>query len=125
MIAALLIGAGAIAAGTLMGASLPALVMVGALIGWRARARPAATAALAGIAGWGALLLAGQLRGEAMGAVARMVGGAVGLPAWAFVAATLLYAAILAASTAALVSVRRVGAPPGPTDAARAGGGAA
>jgi hypothetical protein len=66
--------------------------------------RDAATAtlcALGAASGW-ALLLAWDAAHGPVGTVARRVGGVFMLPGWGFVALTLLFAALLAATTAAV-----------------------
>jgi hypothetical protein len=66
--------------------------------------RDAATAtlcALGAASGW-ALLLAWDAAHGQVGAVARRVGGVFMLPGWGFVALTLLFAALLAATAAAV-----------------------
>ena len=66
--------------------------------------RDAATAtlcALGAASGW-ALLLAWDAAHGPVGTVARRVGGVFMLPGWGFVALTLLFAALLAATAAAV-----------------------
>jgi hypothetical protein len=64
------------------------------------RARSPARSCMAGaIIGWALLLGWVALRGPA-GAVAGRVGGALGLPPWAFVLVTLLFPALLAGAAA-------------------------
>ena len=104
---ALLLGAAGVAAGTWVGGwvALPvAGAFAGAWQGWRLRRNastsrfrgPAATAALAGTAGWAVLLLAGTVRGP-VAEVAHLAGGVLGgLPGAAFFAVTLLFAGLLA-----------------------------
>lgn len=106
----LLVGAAAVAAGTWLGGWV-ALPLVGAVVGgWQgwclrrgsvsaSRLRgPAATSALAGVAGWAVLLLAGAARGP-VGEVARLAGGVLGgLSGGAFFALALLFAGWLAAA---------------------------
>jgi hypothetical protein len=58
--------------------------------------------ALGAASGW-ALLLAWDAAHGPVGAVARRVGGVFMLPGWGFVGLTLLFAALLAATAAAVV----------------------
>jgi hypothetical protein len=95
-----LMGAIAIALVTWLGAPTVGPIVVGIAIGVLWPARAARTAALAGMAGWGGLLLLGMLRGDNMGAIASSLGSAIGLPGWALFLATLLYPSLLAASAA-------------------------
>lgn len=132
---AVAVGAAGVAAGSwLVGwVALPVVgAVVGAWLGWAARrdrpggregalepvhswtpaARrwaPAATAALAGAVGWGALLLLAAARGP-VAQVARLVGGVLGgIPGPAFFLVVLLFAGLLAGAaggaSAALVQL--------------------
>lgn len=118
---ALLTGATGVAAGTWLAgwAAVPVSgAVVGAWLGWAARQdaalgfgasqpwngayllgrrwAPAAAAALAGVLGWGVLLLLAAARGPAT-EVARLAGGVLGgLPGPAFFAVVLLFAGALA-----------------------------
>ena len=124
----ILAGMAAIGLGTWLGAPMPAPIIVGALMGLGWPARSARRAAVAGALAWGGLLLVALARGDALGALTRTLGDAMGVPAWALVVATLSYPAILASSAAwlaHLVSPRRsMTIDPGPVDhgaTARAG----
>ena len=115
-----LLGAAAILVGTWLG--FPTLtpiligVIMGALVAFAAR-----RAVLAGVLAWGGVLLAGAVRGDAIGVLGTTLGGAMGVPAFVVFLLTLLYPAILAASAAWLSSlvVRRSGLSIGGKDLAR------
>ena len=96
--------------GTWIGAPTLTPILVGASMGFMIRDNPARRAALAGLLAWGGVLLFATFRGDATGALARTLGGAMGAPSWAIVVVTLLYPAILAASAAWLSNLvaRRV-----------------
>jgi hypothetical protein len=109
---ALLAGVVAMMVGTFLGAPVVTPVVVGAALGLLAPARASRTAALAAAVAWGGVLLAATLRGDSIGTLASALGGAMGIPGWALVLATLLYPALLAASAAwlaHLASPRRQG----------------
>ncbi|HEX9565530.1 MAG TPA: hypothetical protein VF981_16240 [Gemmatimonadaceae bacterium] len=93
-------GAILIAAGTWIGFPTASPVIVGALIGVTWPHRPAFHAALAALAGWSALLGLALLRGDASGMLVTKLAGAMRLPSWALVVATLAYPVVLAASAA-------------------------
>lgn len=106
----ILTGVAAIALGTWLGAPLLSPILVGAVIGLGWPTGAARRAAIAGMLAWGGLLLVALVRGDALGAFTRTLGGAMGVPAWALFVVTLLYPAILSSSAAwlaHLVSPRR------------------
>lgn len=109
---ALLTGVVVMVAGTWLGAPVATPVAVGVVIGLLAPAHASRTAALAAVLAWGGVLAAAVLHGDSIGALASALGGAMGVPGWTLVLATVLYPALLA-STAAwlshLVSPRRSG----------------
>jgi hypothetical protein len=94
------IGMAAIVIGTWLGAPTLAPIVVGVVLGVALSVNTARRAALAGVLAWSGLLLVAALRGDEIGALARTLGAAMGVPSWAFVLVTLLYPAILAASAA-------------------------
>lgn len=96
----ILAGAAAIVLGTWLGAPIlaPVLVGLGIGLGWPSYA--ARRAAVAGVVAWGGLLVVAALRGDLLGRLAATLGRAIGVPAWALFAATVLYPAMLAASAA-------------------------
>jgi hypothetical protein len=113
-----LIGALGIVAGTWLGAPTLAPIVAGLAIGLLWPHHAARTAALAGIAAWGGLLLVALLRGDDVLILGASLGSAMGLPGAVLFVATLLYPALLASSSAwlaHLVSPRR--APGSPTGA--------
>jgi hypothetical protein len=119
------IGAVAVALGTWFAFPTAAPIVVGAGIGLTRVRRPAAHAALAGLAGWGSLLALALLRGDALGILVTRLSGAMDIPAWSLPIATLAYPALLAGSAAWLSrilsprAVRRPHGPPDPAAAAR------
>jgi hypothetical protein len=98
-------GAVAIALGTWLGAPTLSPVLVGLAIGFAWPLRAARVAAAGGLIAWGGLLLAAQLRGDAVARLSSTLGAAMGLPGWALFVATLLYPAVLASSAAWLASL--------------------
>jgi hypothetical protein len=96
----MLLAIAAMLAGTWIGAPTVTPLLVGALMGLMVRENPARRAALAGMLSWAAILLFATFRGDATGALAGTLGGAMGAPSWAIVVVTLLYPTILAASAA-------------------------
>jgi hypothetical protein len=71
------------------------------------RERAPVVSSMAGAAlGWALLLAWAALRGPA-GAVARRVGGVLGIPPWGFIALTLVLAALLAGTAAQAVRPAR------------------
>ena len=64
--------------------------------------RKPGTAIAGSVAGWGALVALGWPQGH-VPALARTLSAILGLPPWGFLAATLLFPALLAAAAAALV----------------------
>lgn len=99
-----------VVAGTWLGAPTLAPVFAGVLLGLGWPGRAARQAALGAAAAWAALLLVQRATGTPLGATSATLGGAMGLPPWAPLVATLLYPAILAASAAwigQLLSPRR------------------
>jgi hypothetical protein len=106
----ILLGAVAIIAGTGLGAPVLAPVLTGVGMGLLRPRFAARGAALAALVAWGGLLLFALARGDSLGALASTLGAAMGVPAWALFAATVLYPALLASSAAwlaHLVSPRR------------------
>lgn len=96
----ILLGAAAIIAGTGLGTPILAPVLAGVGIGLLRPRFAARSAALAALVAWGGLLLFALARGDSVGAVSSTLGAAMGVPAWALLAATLLYPALLASSAA-------------------------
>lgn len=92
----------AFAAGTtwLGWGAVPFLGAVWGVIAWRAR-DAAWSAAMGAVLGWGALLLWAAASGP-VGVLAQRVGGIFGLPGSVLVLVTLIYAAALAWSAAAV-----------------------
>jgi hypothetical protein len=106
----ILLGAAAIIAGTGLQAPVLAPLLTGVGIGFLRPLFAARAAALAALVAWGGLLLLAVARGDALGALSSTLGAAMGVPAWALFAATLLFPALLASSAAwlaSLVSPRR------------------
>ncbi|HEX4935425.1 MAG TPA: hypothetical protein VFV33_19730 [Gemmatimonadaceae bacterium] len=68
----------------------------------RGAPRPGATAALAGALGWGGYLAVVALGGGPVGSFAASLAASMKLPAWAPLAATLLFPALLAGPAAYL-----------------------
>ena len=97
---AVLLGMASIVLGTWFGAPTLTPVVVGLAMGVLVRVTPARRAALAGVLGWGGLLLVAALRGDHVGALSTTLGGALGVPSLVVVLVTLLYPSILAASAA-------------------------
>ena len=64
--------------------------------------RKPGTAIVGAAAGWSALVALGWIHGH-VPALARTLSAALGLPAWGFLAATLLFPALLAGAAALLV----------------------
>lgn len=95
-----------IAGGTMVGFPVWGPVTGGLVLGLLAPRRPAAHAAVAGAMAWGLLLALSSLNGS-LGLTAVRLGGALGLPPWGPLLATLLFPAILAASTAWLAGEAR------------------
>jgi len=98
-------GALAVALGTwLIGWTAP--LLWGALAGlfWSAQ-RPARTAALQGAAGWGLILVSMAARGQPVGLLASRLAGAMQVPVWALILVTLIFPAVLGASTAWLAAM--------------------
>ena len=96
--------------GTWLGAPLLSPIVVGLAAGLIRPVNAASRSALAGALAWGGLLATSAVRGDAIGPFTATLGGAMGLPGWAIVVATLLYPALLASSAAwfgHLVSPRR------------------
>jgi hypothetical protein len=94
------LGVLAMVVGTWFGAPTLTPILVGAAIGVTQPSQPARKAALAGLIAWGCLLLVAAVRGDALGPLSRTLGAGMGIPGWALFAATLLYPAILASSSA-------------------------
>jgi hypothetical protein len=105
-----LLAIAAMLAGTWIGAPTLTPILVGASMGVMIRDNPARQGALAGLLAWAGVLLFATFRGDATGALARTLGGAMGVPSWAIVVVTVFYPAILAASAARLSNLvaRRV-----------------
>jgi hypothetical protein len=94
------LGATAVALGTWLG-GWPAVIVWGGIAGfaWPA-GRPARAAALQGAVGWGLLLVIMALAGDPVALLATRLAGAMQVPAWALVAVTVLYPALLAGCAA-------------------------
>jgi hypothetical protein len=91
---------------TLLGWWAPAIW--GALLGMlMPRARIVRAAAISASLGWAFLLILPLVRGGAVGALATRLGAVFGIPAWALVAVTIAFPAVLAASAAWLIVVLR------------------
>lgn len=106
MTTAVLLTAAAIGIGTygLGWLSVPA---IGLWVGLaRVSQRPVRTAAIAGLAAWGALLAWGAFGGP-VGELSGILGGVVGVPALVIVGVTLAYPAVLAGAAAGLGSALR------------------
>jgi hypothetical protein len=99
----------AIVLGTLLGVPIIAAIVVGLALGFFRPRHAARHAAIAGALAWGGVLAVGALRGDALGPFATTLGGAMGIPGWAIVLATLLYPALLASSAAWLAHVAASG----------------
>jgi hypothetical protein len=99
-----LLGVTGILLGTWLGFPTLAPVLVGLAMGVTVPTA-ARRAALAGVVAWGGVLLAASLRGDNVAGLSRTLGGAMGVPSWLLLIVTLLYPAILAASTAWLASL--------------------
>lgn len=100
----------AIVLGTWLGAPTLSAILVGLVVGFGWPLHAARRAALAGILAWGGVLVAAAMRGDTIVAFGNSLGGAMGVPGWVIVFATLLYPAMLASSAAwlaHLVSARR------------------
>jgi hypothetical protein len=96
--------------GTWLGAPILSPIVVGFAAGLIRPVNAASRSAIAGALAWGMLLATSTLRGDAIGTFTATLGGAMGLPGFVIVVATLLYPAILASSAAwlgHLVSLRR------------------
>lgn len=91
--------------GTWLGAPTLAALAGGIAVGLLWPGRAARTAAAAGVIAWGGVLLVSSLRGAPVLELGGKLGGAMGLPTWAPLIATLLYPAILAASAAWLAQL--------------------
>jgi hypothetical protein len=66
------------------------------------------TAIVGAAVGWGALVALGWLHGH-IPALARTLSAALGLPAWGFLTATVLFPALLAGAAALLVKPASIG----------------
>ena len=97
---AVIVGALLILAGTWIGFPTVAPILAGLVVGTLWPGRAARRAAIAGVFAWGGVLLAAAARGNAVVPLSSTLGGAMGLPPWALLVATLAYPAILAASAA-------------------------
>jgi hypothetical protein len=103
----ILLGAVATVVGTVLGAPTLSAIIMGAVIGFARPMRAARTAAAAGAAAWGALLLIAVIRGDAIGALSGKLGTVFGLPGAGLIVLTMLYPAVLAASAARLTAILR------------------
>ena len=95
-----LIATAAILLGTWLGAPTLAAILVGLAVGFLQPRFAARRAALAGLLAWGGVLAVGAVSGSSIAASASALGGAVGVPGWVILLATLLYPAVLASSAA-------------------------
>ena len=119
----LLIATMAIVLGTWVGVPILAAVVVGLAVGFFHPRYAPRRAALAGALAWGGLLGVAALRGDALGAFASTLGGALGTPGWAIVLVTFLYPALLASSAAWLAQFAASGRPASIDPGAISGGG--
>ena len=103
----ILIGAVAIALGTVLGSSTFSAIIVGAAIGYLRPVRAARYAFGAGAIGWGGLLLVAAIRSGEIGALTGKLGEVLGLPGIVMVVVTILYPAVLAGSAAWVFSAIR------------------
>ena len=100
----------AILLGTWLGAPTLSAILVGLVVGFVWPVRAARRVALAGILAWGSVLATAAIRGDPIVAFGTTLGGAMSVPGWVVIAATLLYPAVLASSAAwiaHLASTRR------------------
>ena len=96
----IIFGIAVIAACTWFGAPTLGPIIAGFMIGLAWPDRSVRSAAGAALVAWGGLLLYGWMRGTDLVTVSSSLGAAMGLPAWAPAAATLLYPVVLATSAA-------------------------
>jgi hypothetical protein len=102
-----LVGGLLVALGTTLGGWLVP-VLWGAMVGfvW-ATEHPGRKAAAAAALGWAALLVLLAIFGFPVGVLASRLGGALGVPAVALVAVTVLFPALLSGCTAVLIAAVR------------------
>jgi hypothetical protein len=119
----ILLGALLMIAGTALGVPVLAPVVTGLVTGLVWPRHAARNAALSALIAWGGLLLLALARGDALRTLSSTLGGAMGMPSWAFLAATLAFPVLLASSAAWLGHLasprRRAVIPPAAPGAAR------